>query len=275
MSALLCSASLRASANARPQVLHLRRGCCRLRSGRKLRASHARDTPLTRVCRGPAPTEFTEQLQAALAKRAWVALAPLVQSTQSGAVGERALQQTSLQGTGTFSASNAGVAGILRRHEAAQRELGQSVDEAFTDLSALMEKAREMLAFAERMRASLQRDAGDVPEELEVRLLKSLASACAMLNAGCASQSYFLSMGIASPVTRRTAGALFHQQLALQLADFLVPRLDKAHGVMTLPDTYCLFNRARGTELVSPEDLIKVRLTCTPFRSRDNFASES
>ena len=68
-------------------------------------------------------------------------------------------------------------------------------------------------------------------------------------------------MGIASPVTRRTAGALFHQQLALQLADFLVPRLDKAHGVMTLPDTYCLFNRARGTELVSPEDLIKVRLT--------------
>ena len=94
-----------------------------------------------------------------------------------GAPGDRALQQASLQGTGGFSASNAGVAGILRRHEAAQRELGQSVDEAFTDLSALMEKAREMLAFAERMRASLQRDAGDVPEELEVCLLKSLASA--------------------------------------------------------------------------------------------------
>ena len=80
-------------------------------------------------------------------------------------------------------------------------------------------------------------------------------------------------MGIASPVTRRTAGALFHQQLALQLADFLAPRLDKARGVMTLPDTYCLFNRARGTELVSPEDLIKVRLTCTPLRSRANIAS--
>ena len=72
-------------------------------------------------------------------------------------------------------------------------------------------------------------------------------------------QSYFLSMGIASPVTRQTAGALFHQQLALQLADFLAPRLEQARGVMTLPDTYCLFNRARGTELVSPEDLIKAR----------------
>ena len=106
-----------------------------------------------------------------MAKRAWTAPTPAVKSFQPG--GEPgALQQASLRGTGAFSASNAGVAGILRRHEAAQRELGQSVDEAFTDLSALMEKAREMLAFAERMRASLQRDAGDVPEELEVRCLR-------------------------------------------------------------------------------------------------------
>ena len=120
--------------------------------------------------RGVAPTELTQQLQAALSKRAWLAPAPALNSLHPGdPAREQALQQASLQGTGAFSASNAGVAGILRRHEAAQRELGQSVDEAFTDLSALMEKAREMLAFAERMRASLQRDAGEVPEELEVR----------------------------------------------------------------------------------------------------------
>ena len=150
---------------------------------RYVRTAHARQNPLTRVCRGPAPTEFMEQLQAALAKRAWIALAPSVQPMQPGMTGDRALQQASLQGTGAFSASNAGVAGILRRHEAAQRELGQSVDEAFTDLSALMDKAREMLAFAERMRASLQRDAGDVPEELEVCLFKTPASACAILSA--------------------------------------------------------------------------------------------
>ena len=164
-----------ASADALPQGLHRLRGCFRLRSGTQLRASTR--YPLTCACRGPTPAEFTEQLQAALAKRAWVALAPSVQKLHAGgAAGDRALQQASLQGTGGFSASNAGVAGILRRHEAAQRELGQSVDEAFTDLSALMEKAREMLAFAERMRASLQRDAGDVPEELEVCLLNWLAS---------------------------------------------------------------------------------------------------
>lgn len=86
-----------------------------------------------------------------------------------------------------------------------------------------------------------------------------------------------LSLGIASPVTRETAGALFHQQLSMQvreararadvqrsdacdayqLADFLAPHLERSHGVMTLPDVYCLFNRARGTELVSPDDIIK------------------
>lgn len=26
---------------------------------------------------------------------------------------------------------------------------------------------------------------------------------------------------------------------------------------MTLPDVYCLFNRARGTELVSPDDMLQ------------------
>ena len=44
----------------------------------------------------------------------------------------------------------------------------------------------------------------------------------------------------------------------VQLADFLVQRVDAAGGCMALPDVYCLFNRARGTELVSPDDLLQV-----------------
>lgn len=43
---------------------------------------------------------------------------------------------------------------------------------------------------------------------------------------------------------------------ALQLADFLVKPLQTHSGIMALPDVYCLFNRARGTELVSPDDLL-------------------
>lgn len=42
-----------------------------------------------------------------------------------------------------------------------------------------------------------------------------------------------------------------------QLADFLAAPLARAGGIMPLPDVYCLYNRARGTELVSPDDLLR------------------
>lgn len=70
-------------------------------------------------------------------------------------------------------------------------------------------------------------------------------------------ESCLLSLGVATPVTRQSAGSLYHQQLSQQLADFLGPQLERARGVLTLPDVFCLFNRARGSELVSPSDVIK------------------
>ncbi len=43
----------------------------------------------------------------------------------------------------------------------------------------------------------------------------------------------------------------------MQLAQFLKPQVDKAGGLLAMTDVYCLFNRARGIELVSPDDLLK------------------
>ena len=58
----------------------------------------------------------------------------------------------------------------------------------------------------------------------------------------------------------RLSGACPHTGPCLaQLADFLAQRVDGAGGCMALPDVYCLFNRARGTELVSPDDLLQAR----------------
>jgi len=51
----------------------------------------------------------------------------------------------------------------------------------------------------------------------------------------------------------------YHQRLSRQICDFLhnKSRLKtQFSGIMTLTDLYCLFNRARGTNLISPEDLI-------------------
>lgn len=57
-------------------------------------------------------------------------------------------------------------------------------------------------------------------------------------------------------------GARYHIELSRQLADFLATPLSRCGGLLSLPDVYCLFNRARGTELVSPDDLLQVRGAC-------------
>ncbi len=90
-----------------------------------------------------------------------------------------------------------------------------------------------------------------------------------------------------SPVTRASAGAQYHLELARQLTDFLLTPLPQppssmqpptsgaaagsggggsgagghcllslAGGMMSLADAFCAVNRARGTALLSPEDLL-------------------
>lgn len=58
-------------------------------------------------------------------------------------------------------------------------------------------------------------------------------------------QGLLLDMGIANPVTRFSAGSLYHQELAKQLADFLKVgnNLAARGGIITLHDAFCLFNR--------------------------------
>jgi len=71
-------------------------------------------------------------------------------------------------------------------------------------------------------------------------------------------REYLLQMGIASPVTKQNAGSRYHTELAAQLCDWLLNGpLNRHGGMMTLSEVYCHFNRARGTELISPEDLTR------------------
>jgi EAP30/Vps36 family len=64
--------------------------------------------------------------------------------------------------------------------------------------------------------------------------------------------------GVSLSLCRGAAGQRFHEELARQLAGFSVRQLAASPGNMiTLPDLYCVFNRARGTELISPDDLVR------------------
>ncbi|KZV54428.1 vacuolar protein sorting-associated protein 36-like [Dorcoceras hygrometricum] len=140
-----------------------------------------------------------------------------------------------------------GVAGILRKEQEKWENTDKSLQDAFQDLNALMSKAKEMVLLAEKMRSKLlsgsNNQTGGVGDD-------ELGSKEEM-------QDWLLSVGIASPVTKESAGALYHQQLSRQLADFVKKPLERAGGMMNLIDIYCLFNRARGTELISPDDLLQ------------------
>eukprot|EP00252_Welwitschia_mirabilis_P024209 TRINITY_DN7092_c0_g1_i1.p1 TRINITY_DN7092_c0_g1~~TRINITY_DN7092_c0_g1_i1.p1 ORF type:complete len:437 (+),score=83.60 TRINITY_DN7092_c0_g1_i1:177-1487(+) len=139
-----------------------------------------------------------------------------------------------------------GLNGILRKEQEEWEATDRSLKEAFQDLNALMSKAKEMVKLAEKMRSKLLAgpsiQSGGNDEEIGSRQEM---------------QDWLLSVGITSPVTKETAGALYHQQLSRQLADFVKIPLERSGGIMSVVDIYCMFNRARGTELISPEDLLQ------------------
>ncbi|XP_067113861.1 vacuolar protein-sorting-associated protein 36 [Osmerus mordax] len=142
-----------------------------------------------------------------------------------------------------------GIVGIERKIEEKRKETDKNISEAFEDLSKLMVKAKEMVELSRSIANKIKEKQGDITEDETIRF-----------------KSYLLSMGIADPVTREThgSGTHYHMQLAKQLGDILQTPLEERGGMMAMTEVYCLVNRARGMELLSPEDLVNA---CKMFES--------
>eukprot|EP00731_Ephydatia_muelleri_P031182 Em0022g696a len=166
--------------------------------------------------------EFFRILQSQLAEKAWEKSLPPPPKADNATV-------------------RAGIVGIERNIEKKQRETNQQVTQAFKDIDALIEKAKDMVAIVNKFAAKIEEKKGTVSEDETV-----------------AFKSCLLSAGIANPVTKETygSGSAYHKELAKQLVTFLDKPLQESGGMMTLSDVYCRYNRARGLELVSPDDLL-------------------
>lgn len=182
--------------------------------------------------RGSGHAKFYEHLQAALAKAAWKEA-------------ERRAQAELL--SRAYAPSVAGVAGLMKRAEIDRARKTESQAEAFGDLDALMRQAGEMGRLAENIAAKLgakERDgaAGDAGlDEAQDREFRSLMS----------------ELGFTSTALS-TSKSSYHADLARQLAVFVARVLQLRNIPMTtLAEVYCLFNRSRGTALVSPQDLFR------------------
>eukprot|EP00878_Enallax_costatus_P026204 GHUV01028090.1.p1 GENE.GHUV01028090.1~~GHUV01028090.1.p1 ORF type:complete len:456 (+),score=176.60 GHUV01028090.1:546-1913(+) len=165
-----------------------------------------------------------------------------------------------------------GVAGIMHREAEKTSQTSANLAVAFRDLDNLMGMAADMVKLAEKFRGVMGPDGSITLTPVAIHGSHSAPAALDQANAGASgdasavseqllldaeTQLQLIAMGIASPVTKASAGARYQQELSRQLADFLAAPLARAGGVMLLPDVYCLFNRARGTELVSPDDLMQ------------------
>ncbi|XP_013778266.1 vacuolar protein-sorting-associated protein 36-like [Limulus polyphemus] len=134
-----------------------------------------------------------------------------------------------------------GIVGIERQIQEKQKETDKSISAAFKDLSKLMDMAKDMVSLSKTIAQKIQDQKGEISEDETIRF-----------------KSYLLSLGVSDPVTKDTHGTGddYHKELAKELANLMEKPIEEAGGIMPLSDIYCRVNRARGLELLSPEDLV-------------------
>jgi len=170
--------------------------------------------------------EFFRCLQEELQQKRWqMAAPPPAISTQ----------------TASSSKVRTGIGGIEKTLQQKHQASDKKISLAFEDLSNLMVQAKEMVTLSKNVSQKIKDKQGDITEDETVRF-----------------KSYLLSLGISDPVTRETHGTgdKYFREMAREIASTMEQPLKECGGIMTLTDIYCRINRARGMELVSPDDVV-------------------
>ncbi|CAD5225641.1 unnamed protein product [Bursaphelenchus xylophilus] len=133
-----------------------------------------------------------------------------------------------------------GISGIERRIVQNDQRNQQVIEQSFEDVNVLMGHAKEMVTLSKKITERLR--AKGLAEDDTIKF-----------------KSYLLSLGVEDPVTKETAGSSqnYFKLLAKEICGIVLDPLKAAGGTMTLPEAYCRVNRARGTQLISPEDLLR------------------
>uniref|UniRef100_A0A914V3V3 Vacuolar protein-sorting-associated protein 36 n=1 Tax=Plectus sambesii TaxID=2011161 RepID=A0A914V3V3_9BILA len=174
--------------------------------------------------------DFYKKFRDALERKTW-----LRTPSSSSSAGSR-------QSGATQAAPRAvGISGIERRLAEQNTRTQENISQAFEDLGKLMEMAKDMVSISKSISEKLRLKQGEITDDETVQF-----------------KSYLLSLGVSDPVTKSAfgSGAQYYEKLANELATILEKPLKECGGMMALPDVYCRVNRARGLELLSPEDLL-------------------
>lgn len=167
--------------------------------------------------------EFLKLIQKNLERKAWESAARVLQKKSSATA---------------IASRKVGVDAILAKNALRHKEAAKLTEKAFKgDAEDLLAEATELVAIIQKYVKTLEFNQNQQDDALQLTDLMS-------------------NMGMTSALSKESyQGNDFYEVLARQLCDFLEPRL-KLVGTMTLTDVYCVYNRARGTNLISPEDLL-------------------
>jgi len=134
-----------------------------------------------------------------------------------------------------------GIVGIERNLQEKQKQTDDSIQLAFQDLNKLMTMAKDMVGLSKAISTKIRERQGDISEDETVRF-----------------KAYLMSLGIDDPVTRDgyQSNSDYYTNLSRQICEILLDPMTEVGGMMSLADVYCRVNRARGLELLSPEDLL-------------------
>lgn len=131
---------------------------------------------------------------------------------------------------------------IKSKHEAAEK----NISVAFQDLSQLMTMAQQMTRLSKSIASKIKEHGSQVTTD-ETVLFKSH-----LLELGIEQQ---IDMGLASKSSYSSRNR-YYEDLARQIASIVRPVMDRSRqDQLTLSGAYCCFNRARGMDLVSPDDI--------------------
>lgn len=170
-------------------------------------------------------TEFVSALNQALQQKKW-------ESTPNVPTENRPRPNIKLR---------TGIVGIERGLEEKHKAASESISVAFQDLNKLMMMAKDMVNLSKSISTKLKEKQGDITDDETIKF-----------------KSYLLSLGVEDPVTKDafTSNIEYFEKLAGEIAQIIEKPLLEVGGIMALPDVYCRVNRARGLELLSPEDFL-------------------
>lgn len=145
-----------------------------------------------------------------------------------------------------------GIGGIEKNIYEKQKASDVSITDAFKDLDRLMITAKDMVTLSKNISEKIKEKQGAISDDETVRF-----------------KSYLLGLGVDDPVTRSafTDSSSYYITLSKEIIKIIGVSLEEVGGTMALAEVYCRVNRARGLDLLSPEDLMHACLMMNSDKS--------